>query len=103
MKPARSLSYMIFGLFAMVNVYAVFSGGPSSFFHLLESENPWFLVGAFDLLIALGLSCIWMYQDARKKGKSAAGYIILTCLTGSIGTLLYLIREYRTETESYAS
>ena len=46
-----------------------------------------------DLVIALSLICIWMVTDARERGTTAWGYLVLTLLTGSIGPLLYLIRR----------
>lgn len=46
-----------------------------------------------DLVIALSLICFWMVADARERGTSAWGYLVLTVLTGSIGPLLYLIRR----------
>jgi len=46
-----------------------------------------------DLVISLSLICIWMVADARQRGRSAWGYLVLTLLAGSIGPLLYLIRR----------
>ncbi len=46
-----------------------------------------------DLVIALSLICIWMVADARQRGTSAWGYLVLTLLAGSVGPLIYLIRR----------
>jgi hypothetical protein len=47
-----------------------------------------------DLYILAALACIWMYQDARARGKSLAyllPFFALTALFVSIGPLLYLV------------
>jgi hypothetical protein len=43
-----------------------------------------------DLLIALALVSIWMYLDARKRGKSAIPFILMALVFGSLGPLTYL-------------
>ena len=48
---------------------------------------------AFDLLIALSLVSVWIWQDARAHDTSPWPYLIITALTGSIGPLLYLLRR----------
>ncbi|VVN67065.1 hypothetical protein PS712_00168 [Pseudomonas fluorescens] len=47
-----------------------------------------------DLYLLATLACIWMYQDARKRGWSALAvvpYLLLTAVFVSIGPLLYLV------------
>lgn len=44
-----------------------------------------------DLVIALGLVMVWMYQDARHQGRNPWPWIVATCLTGSFGPLIYLL------------
>ena len=46
-----------------------------------------------DLMIALGLVCLWMIQDAKARGVSAIPYLVATLLLGSVGPLLYLTRR----------
>jgi hypothetical protein len=43
-----------------------------------------------DLFIALALVSIWMYFDARKRGKSAIPFIFMALVFGSLGPLSYL-------------
>jgi hypothetical protein len=43
-----------------------------------------------DLFIALALVSIWMYFDARKRGKSAIPFILMALVFGSLGPLTYL-------------
>lgn len=46
---------------------------------------------AADLCIALVLTSIVVYRDARQHGRSPWPYLLLTLCTGSVGTLLYLL------------
>jgi hypothetical protein len=47
-----------------------------------------------DLLIALSLITAWMWRDARHRGVAPLPYVVLTCMLGSIGPLLYLVRHW---------
>jgi len=44
-----------------------------------------------DLIIALTLVMIWMWQDAKVHNRSPWPWIILTLAAGSFGPLLYLL------------
>lgn len=44
-----------------------------------------------DLVIALGLVCVWMVIDARERGTNAWPFVAATLLLGSFGPLLYLL------------
>lgn len=44
-----------------------------------------------DLLIALTLVLIWMWQDAKASGRNIWPWIIATLTLGSFGPLLYLL------------
>lgn len=49
-----------------------------------------------DLYLLAVLACVWMYRDARSKGRSALSlipYFVLTALFVSIGPLLYIVVE----------
>lgn len=44
-----------------------------------------------DLYLMGGLACVWMYRDARRRGRSALPYILLTAVFVSVGPLLYIV------------
>lgn len=56
-----------------------------------------------DLYILAALACIWMYQDAKRRGKGW-GYIIpffvVTAVFVSAGPLLYLVLRGERDTEA---
>ena len=47
-----------------------------------------------DLYLMAALACVWMYRDARTRGRSLAGvlpYWLLTVVFVSVGPLLYIV------------
>lgn len=47
-----------------------------------------------DLYLLAVMACVWMYRDARAKGKSLGSvlpYLLLTAIFVSVGPLLYLV------------
>jgi hypothetical protein len=56
-----------------------------------------------DASIALGLITMWMWQDARARGRSWLPYALLTLTTGSVGPLLYLVTGRSAGTGTHAS
>jgi len=44
-----------------------------------------------DLVIALSLFLVWMWQDAKAAGRNPWPWLLLTLATGSIGALVYLL------------
>lgn len=47
-----------------------------------------------DLYLMAVLACVWMYRDARKRGRSAVSlwpYFVLTAVFVSVGPLLYIV------------
>ncbi len=44
-----------------------------------------------DLYLMAALACVWMYRDARGRGRSALPYILLTAVFVSAGPLLYIV------------
>ena len=59
-----------------------------------------------DLYILAALACVWMYQDAKSRGKGL-GYLIpffvLTAVFVSAGTLLYLVLRGGRDREAQVS
>ncbi len=47
-----------------------------------------------DLYLMAALACVWMYRDARRRGRSLAAvlpYWLLTAVFVSLGPLLYVV------------
>ena len=47
-----------------------------------------------DLYLLAALACVWMYRDARRRGRSVASllpYFLLTAVFVSVGPLLYIV------------
>lgn len=44
-----------------------------------------------DLVIALTLFLIWMWNDAKAAGRNPLPWVLLTLVLGSIGALIYLL------------
>lgn len=49
-----------------------------------------------DLVIALALSMVWIWHDARAAGRNAWPWLLLTLAAGSFGPLLYLLGRGQT-------
>ena len=78
--------------FAALNAYVVYHYGYVGFFALVLA-NAATTAALVDLVIALSLVSVWMWQDARDRGWSALPYLVLTLVFGSVGPLVYLIRR----------
>lgn len=87
---ARSLLILVFAAFGAYSTYVLFDVGYLGVLrsHLLNSGS---LQVAGDLLIALGLVCVWMVRDARQRGRNPWPFVVATLFLGSFGPLLYLL------------
>ena len=47
----------------------------------------------FDLVISIGLICVWMIVDARKRGMNPWPWVVAAVFIGSLSPLAYLIRR----------
>ncbi len=59
-----------------------------------------------DLYILAALACVWMYQDAKSRGKGLgylAPFFVVTAVFVSAGPLLYLVLRGGREPEAEAS
>ena len=77
--------------FAALNVFAVVTAGLGALGSAVIGVNAWSAVLVTDLAIALAMVCVWVYRDARRRGKSPLPYLALTLATGSLGPLLYVL------------
>jgi hypothetical protein len=91
MMKAIVASILIF--FVGLNLYALTMTGWDGLLAFIDHANGWTVLAVTDLCIALGLVTSWMIRDARARGRSALGYVLLTVTTGSIGPLVYLLRR----------
>lgn len=78
--------------FTGLTAYAVYSYGFAGFFEAVTA-NVATICAFADLVIALSLIVVWMWQDARDRGWSPMPYALLTLGLGSVGPLVYLIRR----------
>jgi hypothetical protein len=85
--------------FTGLTAYAVYSYGLVGFFDAVTANVATTCAFA-DLLIALSLIMVWMWQDARDRGWSPMPYVLLTLGLGSVGPLVYLIRREASERAS---
>jgi hypothetical protein len=77
--------------FAALNVFATVTAGLGGLGRAVLGVNAWSAVLVADLAIALAMVCVWVYRDARRRGKSPLPYLVLTLATGSLGPLLYVL------------
>jgi hypothetical protein len=89
--------------FVAVNVFGFVQGGWEGFLELFTRASPWTVVLLTDLTIALTLTAIWLWRDARQRGIFPLPYVVLMVATGSIGTLLYLLRREMIEHKERAA
>lgn len=93
MNKTQLLLGIVLAVFGFETVWAIGQFGYVGFFeNLLNAGFPTQLV-AFDLVIALSLVMVWMWNDARERGATLWPYLVLTLALGSVGPLLYLIRR----------
>ena len=96
MKAQQLILAVVLGVFSIFSGYVVYQYGYIGLFEqgLANAATAQVFL---DLLIALSLVLVWMWQDARERGVSVAPYILLTFALGSVGPLLYLIRRFSKE------
>lgn len=83
--------------FAALHAWAFWSEGLQGILTYFQTMTPWAIVFFADLCIAISMILVWMWQDAKQRGKGAPiGYMIVALLSGSIGTLAYLLSREET-------
>jgi hypothetical protein len=77
--------------FSAFTVWVAINGGGLGEILPAFTANPWVLQVAVDLVLALSLFCLWMWNDARRRGKNPVPWLVATLCTGSIAPLAYLL------------
>lgn len=78
--------------FLALSIFVVFQHGYIGFFEAVVANSATIAV-LVDLCIALSLVLIWMWQDARKRGRTPLLHTVVTLFFGSLGPLLYFIQR----------
>ncbi len=78
--------------FVALTAYAVYQQGYMAFYDNIFGSPIGVQLGV-DLVLALGLALTWMWNDARERGAAFWPYLLVTCVLGTIGPLVYLIRR----------
>lgn len=94
----RSLLVVILLLFSSLTALALWHHG---YWGILAPHFQSFGEGQVlaDLVIALSLAMIWMWQDAKATGRNPWPWIVATLTTGSFGPLFYLLTRKSAEAE----
>ena len=83
--------------FSAYTLYCLFQAEQSLLqFGLQLLSRPDTAQVVIDLYLMAVLACVWMYRDARGKGRSLASvlpYLLLTAVFVAIGPLLYIVVE----------
>lgn len=98
----RLLSILILIPFSILTAYTIFDVGYLGLLDYHRHSSAGWQVFT-DLVIALILATIWMFNDARESKRSPWPWFVITLFMGSIGPLLYLITkqtEAKTENAS---
>jgi hypothetical protein len=81
--------------FSALSAWVVYEHGIIGLYALVMANTATMLL-AVDLVIALSLIGVWLYNDARERGVNPTPFLVLEVLAGSVGPLLYLVlREWR--------
>lgn len=76
--------------FAVLSGYAMAAHGYTGIWaHQFANAAGWQVLA--DLVIVCTLAMAWMLADARRNGRNAWPYVVITVLAGSFGPLLYLL------------
>jgi len=88
--PKKSLLVVVLVLFGTLSAFALREHGYVGIFlsplGSLASTQIF-----FDLVIALSLVMVWMWQDAKATGRNVWPWIAATLAFGSFGPLFYLL------------
>ncbi len=83
-------AFLAADVFLLISGYAIYKSGLATGLTIMTSPEPWELQMMADIVIGFSFAIAWMVQDAKKLGRSATPFIVLTLLTGGLGPLLYV-------------
>jgi hypothetical protein len=90
MNPVKMFAIALLIPFSLLTAYALAQVGYVGIFtYHLPSPAGWQVF--FDLVIAVLLACLWIFQDARKTGRNPWPYLVASLFLGSFGVLFYLL------------
>jgi hypothetical protein len=88
----RALLLLVLIGFSAVSVLALMQVGYLGLFtQQFSNWGTWQVL--LDLFIAVSLCMVWMWRDAKQKGRNFWGWALLSLTTGSFGPLIYLLTE----------
>lgn len=76
--------------FSVLSGWAIWTKGFFGFVPLIRDE-PWALQMLFDIVLAAVFACKWIVGDARRRGRTAWPFLLMTLATGSFGILAYAL------------
>lgn len=84
------LLLVVFAAFAVLSLEAMWVHGYVGLFtYQFASLAGWQVLA--DLTLCAGLAILWMIGDARRQGRRAWPYVLLTLAAGAFGPLTYLL------------
>lgn len=89
MGNLRTLAILILVPFTALTLYAVMDVGYIGIFDYHRHSSAGWQVFA-DLVIALTLVLLWLFDNARRTGRNPWPWVVMTLFLGSFGPLLYL-------------
>ena len=92
MSKLRILVAVVLAAFLAETAYVVVQMGYVGFFEAANA-NPATRLMMLDLVIVLSMAAVWMVLDARRAGRNALPYLLVTAGFGAAGPLLYLLRR----------
>ncbi len=81
---------LVFAAFGAYSLYALWAVGYVGIWQAgMASVGAWQLLLDFVLMSLIALA--WLVQDARRTGRKAWPFVVMTLAVGSFGPLLYLL------------
>jgi hypothetical protein len=98
MNLKKVVLFFVLADFTAYSVWVAANGGSVGEVLSLFSVNPWIGQVTLDLVIALSMVLVWIWNDAKANGRNPIPWVIATLCTGSIATLAYFAFRPSTDT-----